>query len=115
MRIRNFVFAMMLAAPTVAFAQEPGQPQSEEISKPTVQQQLMPESTAKLLVPAAETNSVAEKDVKQPTMAARGSATGMMIAGGALFVAGLVIGGGVGTVVAVAGAAIGAYGLYLYF
>jgi hypothetical protein len=37
-----------------------------------------------------------------------------MIVGGAAFVAGLIIGGGAGTAVAIAGAAVGLYGLYLY-
>jgi len=39
----------------------------------------------------------------------------LMAAGGALFVAGLILGGDVGTLMAVGGAAIGAWGLYVYF
>jgi hypothetical protein len=38
----------------------------------------------------------------------------LMIVGGAAFIAGLIIGGGAGTAVAIAGAAVGLYGLYLY-
>jgi hypothetical protein len=38
----------------------------------------------------------------------------LMIVGGAAFIAGLIIGGGAGTAIAIAGAAIGLYGLYLY-
>ena len=45
----------------------------------------------------------------------RNDGLGMMIAGGALFVAGLVVGGDAGTLMAVGGAGVGAYGLYLYF
>ena len=76
----------------------------------------MPESAIQLLAPAQI--DLAEKSEPQPTdlaMRPRGSGTGMIIAGGALFVAGLLIGGDAGTVVAVTGAALGAYGLYLYF
>jgi hypothetical protein len=38
----------------------------------------------------------------------------LMIVGGAAFIAGLIIGGGAGTAIAIAGAAVGLYGLYLY-
>jgi hypothetical protein len=38
----------------------------------------------------------------------------LMIVGGAAFIAGLIIGGGAGTAIAVAGAVLGLYGLYLY-
>lgn len=38
----------------------------------------------------------------------------LMIVGAAAFIAGLIIGGGAGTAIAIAGAAIGLYGLYLY-
>ena len=113
MRIRNLLFALMLAAPSAGFAQEIAAP--AEAAKPTLQQQLMPEATAKLLAPAPEAKDVEDKSGSQPMMQSRGSASGMIIAGAALFIAGLVIGGSAGTVVAVAGAAIGAYGLYLYF
>ena len=113
MRIRNLLFAFMVAVPSAGFAQEIAAP--VEPAKPTLQQQLIPEGTAKLLAPVLETKDVGEKSSAQPMMQSRGSSTGMIIAGGALFIAGLLIGGSAGTVVAVAGAAIGAYGLYLYF
>jgi hypothetical protein len=38
----------------------------------------------------------------------------LMIVGAAAFIAGLIIGGGAGTAVAIAGAAVGLYGLYLF-
>jgi hypothetical protein len=38
----------------------------------------------------------------------------LMIVGGAAFIAGLIIGGGAGTAIAIGGAVIGLYGLYLY-
>ena len=46
---------------------------------------------------------------------ARGRSVAYMIAGGALFVAGLLVDGDAGTVMVIAGAGIGAYGLYLHF
>jgi hypothetical protein len=45
----------------------------------------------------------------------RSSAVALMIAGGATFLGGLVIGKKVGTVIAVVGLGVGAYGTYLYF
>ncbi|MBK5189229.1 MAG: hypothetical protein JJD97_13375 [Gemmatimonadaceae bacterium] len=44
----------------------------------------------------------------------RGSGIGLMIVGGAALITGLIIGGGAGTVIAVGGAIIGLYGLYVY-
>ena len=38
----------------------------------------------------------------------------LMIIGGAGFIAGLIIGGGAGTAIAIAGAVMALYGLYLY-
>jgi hypothetical protein len=38
----------------------------------------------------------------------------LMVVGGAAFVAGLIIGGGAGTAIAIGGAAAGLYGLYQY-
>ena len=116
MRIRTLLFALMIASPAAASAQQtqPEQAVTQETAKPTMQQQLMPDATAKLIAPV-ESKNVAENDAVQPMMQSRGSATGLMIAGAALFIAGLVVGGDAGTVVAIAGAAIGAYGLYLYF
>lgn len=38
-----------------------------------------------------------------------------MVAGGALFIAGAVVGGDAGTLLMVGGAGVGAYGLYIYF
>ena len=44
----------------------------------------------------------------------RGSGVGLMILGGAALVTGLIIGDDAGTVIAVGGAVIGLYGLYVY-
>lgn len=45
----------------------------------------------------------------------RGRSVGLMIAGAALFVAGVIVEGDAGTVLMVSGAVIGAYGIYLHF
>jgi hypothetical protein len=106
----------MLSAAPAAFAQEAGVQPGEEKNKPTLQERLVPEGTAQLLAPAPV--DLLEKAESQPALMAarpRGAGTGLIIAGGALFVAGLLIGDDAGTVLAVTGAAIGAYGLYLYF
>jgi hypothetical protein len=44
----------------------------------------------------------------------RGSGVGLMIFGGAALITGLIIGGDAGTVIAVGGALVGLYGLYVY-
>jgi hypothetical protein len=44
----------------------------------------------------------------------RGSGVGLMIFGGAALITGLIVGGGAGTVIAVGGALVGLYGLYVY-
>jgi hypothetical protein len=115
-RISALFVLLLIVLPTALSAQEPNAAPSADENKPTLQQRLMPENAAKLLAPApavAETENKTE--TTQPMVAARGAGVGLMIAGGALFLAGLIIGGDAGTVVAVAGAAIGAYGLYQYF
>jgi hypothetical protein len=43
-----------------------------------------------------------------------GTGGALMIVGGAALIIGLIIGGGAGLVIAVAGAALGLYGLFLY-
>ena len=116
MRYRAFaLFALLVSAAPAAYAQEaPLQP--AEQNKPTLQQRLVPEGVVELMAPASQ--QVLERAESQPavtTTRPSGAGTGLIIAGGALFVAGLLIGDDAGTVLAVAGAAIGAYGLYLYF
>lgn len=61
----------------------------------------------------AQLNS-ASKTPAQPGTP-RGRSVGLMIAGAALFVAGVIVDGDAGTVLMVTGAAIGAYGIYLHF
>lgn len=116
MRLRNFAVLCMLVlfAPAAGLAQEAAVLQEETVQAGTLQQRLMPESTVKLLTPVESAVTAEENQPAQPAMP-RGSGTGLIIAGGALFVAGLLIGGDPGTLLAVTGAAVGAYGLYLYF
>ncbi|HET9982573.1 MAG TPA: hypothetical protein VFQ38_03265 [Longimicrobiales bacterium] len=67
---------------------------------------------ARLLAPAA-----AEAPRPEPTLsraASHGEGIPLMAAGGALFVAGAIIGGDAGTLLMVGGAGIGAYGIYIY-
>ena len=49
--------------------------------------------------------------MRRPT---RGAGVGLMIFGGAALITGLVVGGDAGTVIAVGGALVGLYGLYVY-
>jgi hypothetical protein len=116
MRYRTIaLFALILGSASTANAQTAEITPTEE-AKPTLQQRLMPEVTTTLLAPVSEEakKTIAAETV-QPVMMARGSGTGLIIAGAALFVAGLLVDGDAGTLLAVSGAAIGAYGLYLYF
>lgn len=116
MRYRFFaLLALLLAAAPAAQAQETALQQNDEQKTP-LHQRLMPESAAALFTPAPL--ALREDAANQPAvtnMPASGSGTGLMIAGAALFVAGLIVGDDAGTLLAVSGAAIGAYGLYLYF
>ena len=64
----------------------------------------------------AEQRSVTAKQPNQPVLAgARGQSVALMVAGGALFVAGAIVGSDAGTLLMVGGAVVGAYGIYLYF
>jgi hypothetical protein len=65
--------------------------------------------------------NAAREDLTEQQLAQRaahhggpGTSVALMIVGGVAFIAGLIIGGGAGTAVAIAGAAVGLYGLYLY-
>jgi len=58
--------------------------------------------------------STTSKDANAMRRPSRVSGVGLMILGGAALVTGLIIGGDAGTVIAVGGAIIGLYGLYVY-
>lgn len=99
--------------------------QTAPAAQAPLRDQLMPAGNAVLAITPAPVATAAEKAAEdkiaeekpnQPVMAARGSGVGYMIAGLALFVAGLIIDDDdAGTVLILAGAGIGAYGLYLHF
>ena len=58
--------------------------------------------------------SSTSKDMNAMRRPSRGSGVGLMILGGAALVTGLIIGDNAGTVIAVGGALVGLYGLYVY-
>jgi hypothetical protein len=58
--------------------------------------------------------STASKEANAMRRPSRGSGVGLMIFGGAALVTGLIVGGNAGTVIAVGGALVGLYGLYVY-
>jgi hypothetical protein len=62
-----------------------------------------------------ETRTTSEEQPLQPAPPPRGNSVALMIAGGALFLAGILTDGDAGAVLMVGGAVVGAYGLYLYF
>lgn len=109
-----FAFALGLM-PAALHAQTATQPQ-----QPTLRDKLMPAGAAVMVTAPAPTPAPSEKtdekSAHQPAMANGRAGIGYMIAGLALFVAGAVIDDGdAGTVLMLAGAGIGAYGLYLHF
>lgn len=116
MRYRTIaLFALMIGSASAAQAQTAQAEPAADAPKPTLQEQLMPDATTTLMAPASAEATKAIESTNETTMMPRGAGTGLIIAGGALFIAGLIIGGDAGTVLAVGGAALGAYGLYQYF
>jgi hypothetical protein len=71
-----------------------------------------PTQRAATLSPRRATST--SKDMNAMRRPSRGSGVGLMILGGAALVTGLIIGDDAGTVIAVGGALIGLYGLYVY-
>ena len=110
-------FGLAPAALHAQSASTEPQPSEPKAAAPSLRDQLMP-PPAQLMVTApviAESKST-QPAVAQPVMANGGSGVGYMIAGAALFVAGLLVDNSdAGTVLVLAGAGIGAYGLYLHF
>jgi hypothetical protein len=66
--------------------------------------------------PRMEADNLTAKDAVARAAHSGGFGAGgaLMIVGGAAFIAGLLIGGGAGTAVAVGGVLVGAYGLYIF-
>jgi hypothetical protein len=87
----------------------------ENSAAPTLRDQLMPTGAAlQVSAPVVQVESK-EAAAKPAAMASHGGGTAYMLVGGALFAAGIIAGGGAGTVLLLAGAGIGAYGIYLHF
>lgn len=119
MKRLTFALALAIAAlPGMLHAQSATpEPAAAQTSEPrSLRDQLMPAgAAAAVTAPAVVEAEATALQPSQPVMQNRGAGVGYMIAGAALFVAGLLIEGDAGTFVAVAGAAVGAYGLYLHF
>lgn len=117
-RIIYTIAFVMAAAPGALRAQSVTVNQAAQVettAPSSLRDQLMPASAGLMVTAPATAEVAADKAVNQPVMQRGRSGMPYMIAGGALLVAGLLIGGDAGTLVAVGGAVIGAYGLYLHF
>jgi hypothetical protein len=104
--------ALMFAVTGVVSAQESG------VRGPTLQGGLLSatvqaEALPRLLPSAARPVAAAPAIIAP--MAPSGQSVALMIAGGALFVAGAIAGDDVGGLLMLGGAVIGAYGVYLHF
>jgi hypothetical protein len=112
-RMMMLAFALMLSPAALQAQAVTSEPQAPVANASTLRDQLMPAPASALLIaPAAEEKAA---DTLEPAMQRGGSGVGYMIAGAALFVAGLLVEGDAGTVLVLAGAGIGAYGLYVHF
>lgn len=107
-------------APALASAQAAAPP-AASASGSSAAERLGPRTTNPALLSPGPRLQAEGPAALEPTAAAvaakegKGESVTFMIVGGALFAAGLIAGGDAGTVMVLAGAGIGAYGLYLYF
>jgi hypothetical protein len=128
MRRSIMVAALGVLMTGSVMAQQPGsriqnQPQetATETKEPpnTLVARLRPPPAPVELVPRLTLSARADLRATEATMKAaaglRGRSVAYMIAGGALFIGGLLVEGNVGAIMALSGAGIGAYGLYLHF
>lgn len=125
MTFRMIVIATALCITPVALQAQsttPEQPQRVEQSQVTepkaasLRDKLMPANAGlRVTAPSVTETALESNPTITRTAVARSSGTALMIVGGALFVAGLLADGDAGTLLVVAGAGIGAYGLYLHF
>ena len=117
-------FAVIVLVCSASAQEKPQQP------APATQTQVQPASPTllqRLTPPAPASNDARPRwrldeqksagDAKlQPNMPAmRGESIALMIAGGALFAAGIITGDGAGAALMLGGALVGAYGLYLHY
>lgn len=89
-----------------------------ESPTPSLRDRLMPAGSFVMVdapAPVVAGEKMGARKPIEPAIAGHRSGTPYMIAGAALFLAGILIDNSAGTVLELAGAGIGAYGLYLYF
>ena len=85
MRYRTIALAAMLLAGASAANAQTAQTAPAEESKPTLQQQLMPEAATTLMAPAsAEATRAIESSNETSAAMPRGAGTGLIIAGGGI-------------------------------
>lgn len=102
-----FLFCLVLAGVAAGSA-----PVAAQSVAPGVAERLaLPPEAGPLLAAADATSPVMVNEVE--AVQATGRGTALAIVGGALFVGGLIAGGDAGTLMVIAGAGIGAYGLYI--
>ena len=96
---------LVVADATPTIAQDP--PVAADVAAPTG-----PSMDASMLSPRVKSHDAQSANaMRRPS---RGSGVGLMIVGGAALITGLIIGNSAGTVIAVGGALVGLYGLYVY-
>lgn len=118
MRFSMKVFALaiaVLAAPLAASGQSTPAPApaSGTVSPDSTPAGPAIASASVAYHPAASTDSLSLEPQRRQRQG-MGQAQAMMIAGGAAVIVGLIIGDDVGTLIAVGGAVVGLYGLYMY-
>ncbi|MBA2684791.1 MAG: hypothetical protein H0U66_09895 [Gemmatimonadaceae bacterium] len=96
-----------IAVPVVALEAQAPAPIAATTSVPTG-----PSTEAATLSPRLASHiDLTSQSMRRPS---RGSGVGLMIFGGAALITGLIVGNNAGTVIAVGGALVGLYGLYVY-
>jgi hypothetical protein len=106
--------ALVLVMAGTASAQEA----ANGAAAPSLQERLQPAPTRVELVPRSQPVArAAAPTANRPAqpMAPSNQSVALMVAGGALFVAGVIAGGDVGGLLMLGGAVVGAYGVYLHF
>jgi hypothetical protein len=129
-RSRSTLHIALAAGLVLGAASQPANAQQAQLAQPS-QQSLTPRTppadvATPARTPAGPTMDAASVAVRQPVTtetrapnaaprrAGLGQPMALMVVGGAALLAGLIIGGGAGTAIAVGGAVVGLYGLYEY-
>jgi hypothetical protein len=114
-RIAGVSGVMILLLAASAAAQEPTRNEPSLLQRLEAPPPPSLEAAPRVLAQSNERTGQSEKTKLALPAAPGGQSVALMIAGGALFVAGAIVGGDAGTLLMVGGAGIGAYGIYLYF